>query len=204
MKTFTALTLSTALATLAAPAFAQERGDMLLGLGVASIMPTDSYSTTLAGPVRADDNLRPSLTFEYFIADNIGLEVLAAWPFEHDVQLFGVGDVAKTKHLPPTISVQYHFTNSSSVTPFVGLGLNYTHFWDERGTGVLAGVPVSLDNSWGIAAHAGVDFALSEKGALRADIRWIDISTKATVGGAPIGNVSIDPIVLGASYVLKF
>lgn len=204
MKTLTALGLATALATAASPALAQSQGDMLLGLGLHAVIPTDSYSATAAGPIRVDDNIRPTLTFEYFVANNIGLEVLAAWPFEHDAELQGAGDVVETKHLPPTVSVQYYFTNQSSITPFVGLGVNYTHFFDEKGQGALAGVPVSLDDSWGVAVHAGLDFALSDNSSLRTDIRWIDIDTDATVGGAPIGSVSIDPIVVGAAYVLKF
>ena len=85
MKKLTALTLATALTAVAAPALAQEKGDMLLGLGVGYIQPTDSYSATGAGLLRADGNARPTLTFEYFIADNIGIEVLAATPFEHDI-----------------------------------------------------------------------------------------------------------------------
>ncbi len=204
MKTLSALTLSTALVALAAPAMAQSKGDMLLGLGLHWVIPTDDYSATAAGPIRVDDNVRPTLTFEYFIADRVGLEVLAAWPFEHDAELLGAGDVVKTKHLPPTVSLQYYFTNNSSMTPFVGVGVNYTHFWDEKGQGVLAGVPVSLDDSWGVALHAGIDFAISDNASLRTDIRWMDIDTKASVGGVPIGSVSIDPIVVGAAYVMKF
>ncbi len=203
MKKLTALTLATALTAVAAPALAQEKGDMLLGLGVGYIQPTDSYSATGAGLLRADGNARPTLTFEYFIADNIGIEVLAATPFEHDIET-PAGDLAKTKHLPPTVSLQYHFTNNSSMTPFVGAGINYTTFWDDRGTGVLAGTPISLDDSWGYALHAGIDFAISEKAAIRTDLRYIDIETDATVGGAPAGKVKIDPIVFGVSYVMKF
>ena len=41
-------------------------------------------------------------------------------------------------------------------------------------------------------------------GGLRADVRWINIETDATVGGAPIGKVSIDPWVFGVSYAMKF
>jgi len=204
MKKLTALTLATALTAVAAPALAQEKGDMLLGLGVGYIQPTDSYSGTPGTPLRVDGNARPTLTFEYFIADNIGIEVLAATPFEHDIQLRGTGNVGKTKHLPPTVSLQYHFTNNSSMTPFVGAGINYTTFWDDRGTGVLAGTPISLDDSWGYALHAGIDFAISEKAAIRTDLRYIDIETDATVGGAPAGKVKIDPIVFGVSYVMKF
>lgn len=204
MKKLTALTLATALTAVAAPALAQDKGDMTLGIGVGYIQPTDSYSTTAAGALRADGNARPTLTFEYFIADNVGIEVLAATPFEHDIQLQGTGDVAKAKHLPPTISLQYHFTNNSRMTPFVGAGINYTHFWDEKGTGPLAGTAVSLDDSWGYALHAGIDFAVSEKAAIRTDVRYIDIETDATIGGAAVGKVKIDPVVFGVSYVMTF
>lgn len=108
MTTRIALTLATALAAIAAaPALAQSQGDMTIGLGIGWVNPTDSYSQTAApgsGLIRVDDNLRPTLTFEYFVADKIGLEVLAAWPFEHEAQLQGVGNVAKTKHPPPTVT----------------------------------------------------------------------------------------------------
>ena len=203
-KTLTALTLTTALAALASPVLAQSKGDMTLGLGVAWVNPDNSYSTTAAGGLRPDDDWRPSLTFEYFIADNIGIEVLAATPFEHKVELAGAGNVAKVKHLPPTVSLQYHFDTGSGIKPFVGAGLNYTHFWDEKGIGALTGVPVSLDDSWGIALHAGLDVAINEKASIRTDVRWINIETDVKVGGAPIGKVKINPVVVGMSYVMKF
>lgn len=199
-KTIIALSLATT--ALAAPALAQSKGDMTLGFGLAWVNPKDSYSS--AANLKPNDNARPSLTFEYFIADNVGLEVLAAWPFEHDVAIAGGGNVAKIKHLPPTVSIQYHFANASSITPFIGAGINYTHFWDEKGVGVLAGTPVSLDDSWGLALHAGIDVAVSERGALRADVRWIDIDSEVKVGGASVGDVNIDPWVVGVAYVLKF
>jgi len=200
MKKLTALTLATALTAVAAPALAQEQGDMLLGLGIGYIQPTDSYSGT-ANNLRADGNARPTLTFEYFVADNIGVEVLAATPFEHDIQLQGTGDVAKTKHLPPTVSLQYHFTNNSSMTPFIGAGINYTTFWDDRMNG---GGALSLDDSWGYALHAGIDFAISEKAAIRTDLRYIDIETDASTPAGSLGKVKIDPVVFGVSYVMKF
>lgn len=204
MKPLLTLTVSAALAALSTAAFAQSKGDILLSLGAHAVLPTDSFSTTTAGQVRVGDDHRPSFTAEYFVADRIGIELLAALPFEHDVQLQGVGDVIQTKHLPPTLSLQYHFVNSSSITPFVGVGVNYTTFFDEKGVGALAGTPVSLDDSWGCAFHAGVDFAVSQRGSVRADIRYIDIETDATVGGAAIGKVKIDPIVVGAAFVYRF
>jgi outer membrane protein len=201
MTTRIALTLAAALASAAAaPALAQSQGDILLGIGVGYVMPTDSYSGS-GNNLRADDNARPTLTFEYLIADNIGLEVLAATPFEHDIQLQGTGDIGKTKHLPPTVSLQYHFTNTSSVTPFIGAGVNYTRFWDDR---LNSGAPLKLDDSWGFALHAGLDVAISEKAAIRTDVRYIDIETNASSGATQFGKVKIDPIVFGVSYVMKF
>lgn len=199
-----ALTASVALAALAGPALSQSKGDMALGLGLAWVNPTDDYSTTAAGRLRADDDLSASLTFEYFVADNIGIELLAATPFEHKVELAGAGNVVGLKHLPPTLSLQYHIPTNSSITPFIGAGINYTHFWDEKGIGALAGTPVSLDDSWGIALHAGLDVALNDRSALRADVRWMNIETDVKVAGTPIGKVKIDPVIFGVSYIFKF
>ncbi|WP_338548484.1 OmpW/AlkL family protein [Roseovarius phycicola] len=204
MTKLTALTLTTALCCAAAPSFAQSQGDFTLGFGLHSVTPDSSSSTTAAGLIDVDANIRPTLTFEYFIADRIGLELLVAWPFEHDINLAGAGQIGDTKHLPPTLSLQYHFTNSSNLTPFVGVGVNYTHFFDESTQGALAGAALDLDDSFGLALHAGVDVALSDRGALRADVRWIDIDTDVSVNGAPIGTVNIDPFIFGVAYVLKF
>ena len=203
MKHITALTLAALMASTAAPALAQSRGDFLVGLGLGWVEPSEKSNTT-AGRIDVDGNLRPTLTVEYFVADRIGVELLAAWPFQHDVNLQGAGTVAEVKHLPPTLSLQYYFVNTSPVTPFIGAGINYTYFFDEDGKGALAGQNVDLDDSWGLALHAGLDYAISERAALRADIRYIDIETDVKVGGADIGEVKIDPWVFNIAYVMKF
>ncbi len=199
MKKITTLTLATALAGIAVPAFAQSQGDFTVGLGAHYIDPTNSFSAPSGA--RVGENIRPSLTVEYFVMDNLGVEVLAAWPFKHDLQAAGAGDIGSTKHLPPTVSVQYHLANSTIITPFVGVGLNYTHFWNAK---LDSGTPIKLDDSWGFALHGGVDVGISPNDSLRADVRYIDIDTKATIGGAPAGSVKLDPWVFGASYVHKF
>lgn len=196
------LTLMTtvALCALATAASAQSKGDWKLGLGVAVVSPEGGTSNTLAGAVDVDPNTRPIVTAEYFIADNIGIELLAAWPFEHDINLDGA-DFGSTKHLPPTLSLQYHFTNSSQWTPFIGAGLNYTTFFDESAN---SGADLSLDDSFGFAVHAGLDYRVNARGSIRADLRWADIDTDVKVNGTPIGKVSIDPIIYGISYVFDF
>jgi len=202
MKKITALTLAALMGTTAAPALAQQQGDMLLGLGLGWIEPDDGSNIAALGgdELGADGALSATVTFEYFVADRVGIELLASWPFTHDLELAG-NEIGETKHLPPTLSLQYYFTNKSNITPFVGAGINYTYFFDEE---LDSGDSLELDDSWGLALHAGADFALSEKSALRADVRYIDIETEAEVGGADIGDVDISPWVFNVAYVLRF
>ena len=195
----------------AAPAMAQSKGDWTLGVGVHAVDPkSDAGDLNGAAlglgklPTKVDSDVKPTITFEYFVADNVGIEVLGALPFKHDVSIDGVGKVGETKQLPPVVSLQYHFANSSKVTPFVGLGVNYTKFFSTDSKGALAGTKLKLEDSWGLAAHAGLDFALSEKGALRVDLRWADIDSKVKVNGNTLGTAKVDPLVYGMAYVFKF
>lgn len=202
-KTIT-LSLAALLACSALPAVAQSAGDWTIGVGLGYVMP-DSGNGTVAG-AQADigDNAQPTITFEYFVRDNLGIEVLAATPFKHSILLNGT-KVASTQHLPPTISLQYHFETGSKLTPFFGAGVNYTKFFNVDSTGPLAGADLNLDDSYGLAVHAGIDYKISEHGALRTDVRWIDIDTDVElVGTGDVGTAHIDPWVFGISYVHNF
>lgn len=211
-KTLPLLALAVA-GVLAAPAaLAQSKGDWTLGVGVHYVDPKSnngSLDATALGlgplpPTEVDGSVRPTITAEYFIRDNLGIEILAALPFQHDIDVRGVGKVGSTKHLPPTVSLQYHFANSSKATPFVGIGVNYTTFFSEGTSGALAGTKLDLDDSWGVAAHVGVDFAINERGSLRVDARWIDIETDVKVNGIKVGKANLDPLVYGVAYVWRF
>jgi len=205
MKNITALTLAVLMSTTAAPALAQSQGDFTLGLGFAGVFPKDNNGALAGGTVPTDvqEGYSVTITGEYFIADNVGIELLAAWPFEHDIKSNGT-KIGQVKHLPPTLSLQYHFTNSSPVTPFLGAGINYTTFTEDKAVGPLAGNSLSVDDSWGLALHAGIDYAISPTGSLRADVRWIDIESDVKLNGTNIGKVKIDPWVFGVAYVHKF
>lgn len=204
-KTLIPIAIALALGA-AVPAFAQSKGDWTLGVGVHQVNPKSDNGTIAAGtlPLEIDSDVKPTVTFEYFLRDNLGLEVLAALPFKHDISVKGVGKVGETKHLPPTVSLQYHFNSKGKVSPLLGVGLNYTTFFSEDTTGALEGAKLKLDDSWGLAAHAGLDFKVSERSAVRVDVRWADIDTKVEVEGAKLGTANIDPLVYGVAYVLKF
>jgi outer membrane protein len=200
------LVLAAVLGGAALPAAAQSAGDWTLGLGVHQVDPKSDNGTLAGGtlPLSIGSDAKPSLTFEYFLRENLGVEVLAAWPFQHDISVEGVGRVGSTKHLPPTFSLQYHFNDKGVVSPVLGVGLNYTTFFSEDTRGALEGADLKLGDSWGLAAHAGLDFRVGEKGAIRVDVRWIDIDSRVRVDGTNLGTANIDPLVYGAAYVMKF
>ncbi|NLA68831.1 MAG: OmpW family protein, partial [Gammaproteobacteria bacterium] len=107
-------------------------------------------------------------------------------------------------HLPPTVSLQYHFNSQGKVSPLLGVGLNYTTFFSEDTRGALEGSKLSLDDSFGLALHAGLDFKVGAKGAIRVDVRWMDIDSDVELDGARLGSARIDPLVYGAAYVWRF
>lgn len=204
MKKITLSALAVLAATAAAPAFAQEAGDWTIGLGIANVNPKsgngelDAIVPGAGIDVGSDTQL--SFTAEYFFTPNIGLEILAATPFSHDISIEGVGDAGDTKHLPPTISLNYHFTNFEGFKPYIGVGLNYTNFFQESSPlGKL-----ELEDSFGLAAQIGVDIPVTETGALRLNARYIDIDTDVKLNGTKIGTAEIDPVVLGIAYVMTF
>lgn len=188
-----------ALALSGGSAIAQQAGDWTLGVGIGHVKPKSNNGTLAGAPASIGGSTRPILTAEYFIQDNLGIELLAAVPFRHKISLGGA-QVGTTRHLPPTVSLNYHFTNESAVTPFLGIGVNYTNFFSTKSPlGTL-----KIKDSWGVALNTGVDFAISERGAIRANLRWINIQSDVTLNGAPIGKTKIDPWVAAVSYVHRF
>ena len=202
------IALAAVLALTATPALAQSAGSWTVGIGAHNVAPKSDNGTLTATPLGnltmdVGSNVRPTITGEYFLQDNLGIEVLAALPFQHDISVAGVGKVGSTRHLPPTVSLQYHF-GQGKVKPFVGVGLNYTKFFSTKSEGAIAGANLDLSDSWGLAAHLGVDFKVGEKGAIRLDYRKVDIDTRVKLNGANLGTkntVNIDPSVYGIAYV---
>ena len=179
-------------------AMAFEKGDWIIRAGWTSVSPkSDNHSIVT---VREAASLGVNLS--YFFTNNLSVEVLGAYPFEHDIDLIGGENVASTEHLPPTVSVQWHFLPTNAFKPYVGAGINYTAFFSTKTTGALEDSTLSLSNSWGLAGEIGVDIMLGENWLLNASARYIDIETKAKLDGASIGDVQIDPYVstLSAGY----
>lgn len=216
LKGALAAILGTTTALAAVPALAYQAGDMVLRAGLAGVLPTGDGTVTSLGSdatVEADDGYSLGITATWMATNNIGVGVLAAWPFKHDIDGTGGAlagaDIGETKHLPPTVTLQYHFDTGSKLHPYVGAGVNYTNFFSEKEGAALSGLNLSLDDSWGVAGELGVDYELQNDWLVSGQLWYIDIDTDATItgaGGAPDGtyNVEIDPWVFMLSVGKKF
>ena len=205
------LVLAAATALTMTTAFAVPAGSWTVAAGAHYVDPKSDNGTLNNGlSVDVDGDVRPTISGEYFIANNVGIELLAAIPFHHDFNLNNPdGTTAltgKTQHLPPTLSLQYHFDGYNmpmNVKPFVGVGVNYTMFFKEK-LNNAAGAELKLDDSVGVAGHIGLDIPFAATESFRIDARYMDIKTDATLNGADIGEIDISPWVYGVAFVKQF
>ncbi len=199
------------IATASAGAKDLQAGDFILRAGATHVVPNESTGgihgplSSLFNGASVSSDTQFGLTVGYMVTNHIDFELLAASPFKHDVGIQG-GALAGTKlgsikQLPPTLSVDYHFGTGTPIQPYVGVGVNYTIFYDEdlSQAAKKAGVTgLNLSNSLGPAAQVGVDWNLPDHWLLNADVRYLDIKTNAhvhTPGGDTKVNLAINPWV---------
>lgn len=207
-----------AIAAVAAAPASAEQGDLLVRARAIIVAPTeDSGGVKPAFPndeVSVTNSFAPEVDISYFVTDHLGLELIAATT-KHDVKGKGglgpIGELADSWVLPPTLTLQYHFTPKAKVRPYVGAGLNYTHFYGEDSSdgleSAIGDTKVKLKDSFGYAVQAGVDLDVGKNLFLNLDVKYIDIDTKATLTSDGLVNrvkVSLDPIVAGVGIGMRF
>ncbi|KVW98900.1 OmpW/AlkL family protein [Thiobacillus denitrificans] len=161
------------------------------------IVPDVSTSPTLAG-LDVSNEWVPEVDFTYFVTPNIGVELILGTA-RHEVTLGGAS-LGKLNHLPPTLTLQYHFQPTPTIKPYVGAGVNYTRFYN-----VDLAPGLSIDkNSFGGALQAGVDIAVTKNGYINLDVKKIWIDTDVKSGGVKLTTLDIDPVVWGIGYGFRF
>lgn len=214
--------LAAAITAFSPAANAYEAGDWVVRGRVVNVNPDRSSSTirvdgnSFAGSgVSVNDDTIPELDITYMINQNWGLELILGTS-RHDVDgegtLSSLGGIIDSKVLPPTLTLQYHFAPKSHYRPYVGVGLNYSIFYDERVTGGLnnPGDRVSIDSSTGLAAQAGIDIDITDNWFFNIDIKYIDIDTTAHFRNTAVGggraavDVNLDPVIFGIGIGTTF
>ncbi|MFZ6861885.1 OmpW/AlkL family protein [Undibacterium sp. Ji67W] len=153
----------------------------------------------------------------HMVSDHWAVAFAGGVPPKHNI--FGRGTLAPfgvittVKQFAPTVFVNYHFNESGSkFRPFVGLGINYTKFYDitSQPSGNLAsGGPtsVTLSSYTGLAATVGMNYKIADHWYFNANIAAADVSTDmvATTGSIQrTTHVKLNPILYSAGFAYSF
>lgn len=206
----TALALAALVST---SAFAQQaEGNWMMRIRAVDVQPVKKSDPIAALALPADavwveDKLIPEIDFSYFFTKNLAAELILTVPQKMEVKVNGVGKVGNFKALPPTLTLQYHFTPDSEFRPYVGAGINYT---------VISGVSLPVvdtltansstleKSSVGAALQLGFDYKVGKNSYINFDIKKVFINADLKVGGNKVSNVTLDPVLIGIGYGFRF
>ncbi len=166
--------------------------------------------------VTTSDTVVPELDITYFFNKNWAAELILGVT-KHHVTGTGVAatnglDVGKSWVLPPTLTLQYHFTNFGAFKPYIGAGVNYTVFFSQTAgnTANGAGVIITrshLHNSWSPALQIGFDYMIDKHWGINVDVKklWLRPKWDGDSNVGPLtGKVNLDPWLIGAGVTYKF
>ncbi|HEY8260850.1 MAG TPA: OmpW family outer membrane protein [Methylosinus sp.] len=189
-----------------------------LSAGPGSVVPGASTSISYA--------IIPELDVSYYLTKNIAVEAICCIS-RHHVQgidtLFGAS-LSKTWVFPPSLILQYHFTNFGAFQPYIGVGVNYTAYFSDAGENLwwlrTAGptlpatfTSLSITPSWGVVGQIGFDYMLTENFGVNVDLKRVMMQPNAhgviwvpnTGIFVPIdARVNIDPWIASVGLTFRF
>src|SRR6516225_7677684 len=134
-----------------APPPAEAFNPWMIRLRVLGVLPDAGGSTVNVAGVPAlsspnsglsiSDQAIPELDISYFFTRNIAAELILGVT-RHSISGTGTLNplpIGKTTLLPPTLTLQYHFTNFGAFKPYVGAGVNYTVFFNNSAANTPVG-----------------------------------------------------------------
>lgn len=202
LSTLAVASLATLMAVAAVPAQAQDSAWLLRARAV-NIDPADKDSTGLG--LSLSRKTIPEVDISYFITPNIAAELILTVPQRHTLYSNGTR-IGSVKHLPPTLTLQYHFMPASRFRPYVGAGLNYTsfsavHFEPAVQTALQPSIKKS---SVGLAVQAGFDVMIDRQWSINVDVKKLRMDTEVRSFGANAGKFKIDPLLVGVGVGYRF
>lgn len=153
--------------------------------------------------ISANDRLIPELDLSWFFTKNIAAELVLSYPQTVNIQLNDTY-IGKIKALPPSLVVQYHFTDFGAFKPYVGFGINYTMFSSARN--ILGGAVSVESSSFGPVAQVGFDYMFTKNIGLNFDVKYIKMDTDiiTTANNQKVGSLGLNPFTTGVGFTYKF
>lgn len=184
----------------ALPAVAQQaEGPWLVRARAVHLGSANGDSTGLG--LSVNDKWIPEVDVSYFFTPAISAELVLTVPQKHDLSSSVLGGkIGSLRHLPPTLTAQYHFNGLGRVVPYVGAGINFTQF---SSVSLPAGVTIDK-TSWGGALQVGFDVPVAKNVVVNFDVKKVWIQTDVKAAGAKIGTFKVDPLLVGVGVGYRF
>ncbi len=201
-KKFT--TFAALAAVLGAPLLARaDEGPLLVRVRAVHLDSANKDGTGLG--LSINNKTLPEVDFSWFFAPNIAAELVLTYPQKQRLYSNGA-EIGSLKHLPPTLTLQYHFNPAGTVRPYVGAGVNYTNFSSVSfAPAVQAALKPSIKrNSWGLAWQVGADVEVAKGTYLNFDLKKVDIDTTVYSNGASAGKFKVNPVLASVGLGWRF
>lgn len=173
--------------------------------GVGVVPQEHSRITPVGGKASVSKDLIPELDLSYFFTKNIAVEAIAGTSY-HKVKANGTSlgnlNAGSVRLLPPTVTLQYHWTNCQKLKPYVGAGPNYTFFFNKK-AGVLQNV--HYKNNAGVALQAGADIFVQKNWFVNLDVKKVFLKTTAEFSNRTVkADVHLNPWFFGIGVGSRF
>jgi outer membrane protein len=180
-----------------------DQGDWLVRVR-ATVLESDNGDSTGLG-LSINDRTIPELDITRFFTPQIAAELALTYPQRQTISAGGT-PIGSLKHLPPVLTLQYHFTQLPFFRPYVGLGVNYTRFSDVQFDAATTAAlhPTIKRNSFGAALQAGVDIPVGSGWLINADVKKVQIRTDVSSSGTKVGQFKVDPLLLSVGVGKRF
>jgi outer membrane protein len=193
----------TALSTLALQPARADEGPLLVRVRALHLNSANKDSTGLG--LSINNKTFPEIDFSYFFAPHIAAELILTYPQKQTLYSNG-SEIGSLKHLPPTLTLQYHINPTGTFRPYVGAGVNYTNFSSvEFAPAVQTALhPGIKHNSWGPALQIGADVEVGKGTYLNFDLKKVDLQTTVYSNGASVGKLKVNPTLASVGLGWRF
>jgi outer membrane protein len=195
--------IAAAVGMLVAGSVAAQESPWLVRARAVNLNMANEVTTAGLATVGANDKTIGEVDVTYFFNKNVAAELILTLP-QKQVVSAGAASLGTFKHLPPTLTLQYHFTDFQGFKPYVGAGINYTKITGDNLA--LGGNALHLDDqSFGAAFQVGVDVPLTKQVSLNFDVKKVYIRSDVyTAAGASLGTLKLDPVLVGVGVGYRF
>jgi outer membrane protein len=180
------------------PVFAQQANVLRIAVEQVTLHPRSpdlsatgpAFLTPQPAGITVDDATTLQLVYSRRFNEHWDIDLQLGVPPRLDVRGTGTlapfGVIAHVREAGPSAFITYNFGSAQDrFRPLIGLGVNYSHFYDIKGTAsgaLAAGGPtrISLSDSFGPAAKVGVSYRLAEHWLLVGTIGVARIKTDVT------------------------